>query len=154
MAFVIPLGLEPRTPWLKVKCSSQLSYEIGFWRNVLASKTPFFLKRCKYTSRSTDLPRKWFLFFQKMFISFGGEVYFGGAAASIALINNSKSKKLLITWVAPKFSKISWSGVWLKLIRWSRQKVVVAAEVMVMPRSCYWTMWSMTAPPSWTSPIL
>ena len=31
---------------------------------------------------------------------------------------------------------------------------VVAAEVMVIPRSCSWTMWSMTAAPSWTSPIL
>ena len=31
---------------------------------------------------------------------------------------------------------------------------VVAADVMVMPRSCSWAMWSMTAAPSWTSPIL
>ena len=31
---------------------------------------------------------------------------------------------------------------------------VVAAEVMVMPRSCSWTIQSMVAAPSWTSPIL
>ena len=31
---------------------------------------------------------------------------------------------------------------------------VVAADVMVMPRSCSWTIQSMTAAPSCTSPIL
>jgi len=31
---------------------------------------------------------------------------------------------------------------------------VVTAEVMVMPRSCSWCIQSMTASPSWTSPIL
>jgi len=31
---------------------------------------------------------------------------------------------------------------------------VVAAEVMVMPRSCSCSIQSMVAPPSWTSPIL
>jgi hypothetical protein len=36
----------------------------------------------------------------------------------------------------------------------SRQKQVVAAEVMVIPRSCSWTIQSMVAAPSWTSPIL
>jgi len=30
----------------------------------------------------------------------------------------------------------------------------VAAEVMVIPRSCSWTIQSIVAPPSWTSPIL
>ncbi|MNP64280.1 hypothetical protein D3C76_1597640 [compost metagenome] len=34
------------------------------------------------------------------------------------------------------------------------QKAVVAAEVMVMPRSCSWTIQSMVAAPSCTSPIL
>lgn len=29
---MIPLGLEPRTLSLKVRCSNQLSYEIGFQR--------------------------------------------------------------------------------------------------------------------------
>ena len=37
---------------------------------------------------------------------------------------------------------------------WSFQKHVVAAEVMVTPRSCSWTIQSMVAAPSWTSPIL
>ena len=37
---------------------------------------------------------------------------------------------------------------------WSFQLQVVAAEVMVMPRSCSWTIQSMVAAPSWTSPIL
>ncbi len=50
--------------------------------------------------------------------------------------------------------KSTWPGVSMMLMRWSRQNVVVAAEVMVMPRSCSWAMWSMTAAPSWTSPIL
>ena len=36
----------------------------------------------------------------------------------------------------------------------SRHLQVVAADVMVMPRSCSWTIQSMTAAPSWTSPIL
>ena len=34
------------------------------------------------------------------------------------------------------------------------QKAVVAAEVMVMPRSCSCSIQSMVAAPSWTSPIL
>ena len=34
------------------------------------------------------------------------------------------------------------------------QKHVVAAAVMVTPRSCSWTIQSMVAAPSWTSPIL
>ena len=50
--------------------------------------------------------------------------------------------------------KSTWPGVSMMLMRWSCQTQVVAAEVMVMPRSCSWTMWSMTAAPSWTSPIL
>ena len=28
---VVPLGLEPRTPWLWVRCSNQLSYRTGLW---------------------------------------------------------------------------------------------------------------------------
>ena len=50
--------------------------------------------------------------------------------------------------------KSTWPGVSMMLTRWSRQKQVVAAEVMVMPRSCSWTIQSMVAVPSWTSPIL
>jgi hypothetical protein len=45
-------------------------------------------------------------------------------------------------------------GVSMILTRWSRHKQVVAAEVIVMPRSCSWTIQSMVAVPSWTSPIL
>jgi hypothetical protein len=40
------------------------------------------------------------------------------------------------------------------LIRWSFQKQVVAAEVIVMPRSCSCSIQSIVAAPSWTSPIL
>ena len=40
------------------------------------------------------------------------------------------------------------------LIRWLFHVHVVAAEVMVIPRSCSWTIQSMTAVPSSTSPIL
>ena len=50
--------------------------------------------------------------------------------------------------------KSTWPGVSMMLMRWSRQKQVVAAEVMVMPRSCSCSIQSMVAVPSWTSPIL
>ncbi len=42
----------------------------------------------------------------------------------------------------------------MMLIWISRQKQVVAAEVMVMPRSCSCSIQSMMAVPSWTSPSL
>jgi hypothetical protein len=44
-------------------------------------------------------------------------------------------------------------GVSMMLIRWSFQRAVVAADVMVMPRSCSWTIQSIVASPSWTSPM-
>ena len=50
--------------------------------------------------------------------------------------------------------KSTWPGVSMMLMRWSRQKAVVAADVMVIPRSCSCSIQSMTAAPSWTSPIL
>jgi hypothetical protein len=37
---------------------------------------------------------------------------------------------------------------------WRCQKVVVAADVMVIPRSCSCSIQSIVAAPSWTSPIL
>jgi hypothetical protein len=42
----------------------------------------------------------------------------------------------------------------MMLMRCSRQKQVVAADVIVMPRSCSCSIQSMTAVPSCTSPIL
>ena len=50
--------------------------------------------------------------------------------------------------------KSTWPGVSMMLIRCSRQKQVVAADVIVMPRSCSCSIQSMTAVPSCTSPIL
>ena len=50
--------------------------------------------------------------------------------------------------------KSTWPGVSMMLMRWSRQKQVVAADVIVMPRSCSCSIQSMVALPSWTSPIL
>ena len=50
--------------------------------------------------------------------------------------------------------KSTWPGVSMMLIRCSFQKQVVAAEVMVIPRSCSCSIQSMVAVPSWTSPIL
>ena len=50
--------------------------------------------------------------------------------------------------------KSTWPGVSMMLMRMSRQKQVVAADVIVMPRSCSCSIQSMTAVPSWTSPIL
>jgi hypothetical protein len=46
--------------------------------------------------------------------------------------------------------KSTWPGVSMMLIWWSFQKQVVAAAVMVMPRSCSWTIQSMVAAPSCT----
>jgi small GTP-binding protein len=43
-------------------------------------------------------------------------------------------------------------GVSMMLIRWSFQKQVVAAEVMVIPRSRSCSIQSIVAAPSWTSP--
>ena len=45
-------------------------------------------------------------------------------------------------------------GVSMMLIRWSRQNAVVAADVIVMPRSCSCAIQSIVAAPSCTSPIL
>jgi len=45
-------------------------------------------------------------------------------------------------------------GVSMMLMRWSRQVAVVAADVIVMPRSCSCTIQSIVAAPSCTSPIL
>ena len=42
----------------------------------------------------------------------------------------------------------------MMLMRVSRQKQVVAAEVMVMPLYCSCSIQSMVAVPSWVSPIL
>ncbi len=42
----------------------------------------------------------------------------------------------------------------MMLMRVSRHVVAVAAEVIVMPRSCSWTIQSIVAAPSCTSPIL
>jgi hypothetical protein len=50
--------------------------------------------------------------------------------------------------------KSTWPGVSMMLIRQSRQKQVVAADVMVIPRSCSCTIQSIVAVPSCTSPIL
>ena len=50
--------------------------------------------------------------------------------------------------------KSTWPGVSMMLMRWSSQNAVVAAEVMVMPRSCSCSIQSIVAAPSWTSPSL
>ena len=50
--------------------------------------------------------------------------------------------------------KSTWPGVSMMLIRCSFQKQVVAAEVIVIPRSCSCSIQSIVAVPSWTSPIL
>ncbi len=50
--------------------------------------------------------------------------------------------------------KSTWPGVSMMLMRVSRQVQAVAADVIVIPRSCSWTIQSMVAAPSWTSPIL
>ena len=44
--------------------------------------------------------------------------------------------------------KSTWPGVSMMLMRWSFQKQVVAADVMVMPRSCSCSIQSMVAAPS------
>jgi hypothetical protein len=42
----------------------------------------------------------------------------------------------------------------MMLMMWSRHEVLVAADVIVMPRSCSCGIQSIVAAPSWTSPIL
>ena len=50
--------------------------------------------------------------------------------------------------------KSTWPGVSMMLMVWSFHSQVVAADVMVMPRSCSCSIQSIVAAPSWTSPIL
>ena len=50
--------------------------------------------------------------------------------------------------------KSTWPGVSMMLIRWSSHSQVVAAEVIVIPRSCSCSIQSIVAAPSCTSPIL
>ena len=50
--------------------------------------------------------------------------------------------------------KSTWPGVSMMLMRWPFHSQVVAADVMVMPRSCSCSIQSIVAAPSWTSPIL
>ena len=45
-------------------------------------------------------------------------------------------------------------GVSMMLMRWPSHSQVVAADVIVMPRSCSCSIQSIVAAPSWTSPIL
>ena len=50
--------------------------------------------------------------------------------------------------------KSTWPGVSMMLMRMPPQKHVVAADVIVIPRSCSWTIQSIVAVPSCTSPSL
>ena len=49
--------------------------------------------------------------------------------------------------------KSTWPGVSIRLIVWSRQGMLVAAALIVIPRRRSSSIQSMTALPSWTSPI-
>ena len=49
--------------------------------------------------------------------------------------------------------KSTWPGVSIRLIECPRQGSVVTAEVIVMPRLRSSSIQSMTAVPSWTSPM-
>ncbi len=72
------------------------------------------------------------------------------ATASKSATAPSRTRRLRSTSAV----KSTWPGVSMMLMRWSFQKQVVAAEVMVIPRSCSCSIQSMTAVPSWTSPSL
>ena len=50
--------------------------------------------------------------------------------------------------------KSTWPGVSMIWTTWPFHSHFVAAEVIVIPRSCSCSIQSMTAAPSWTSPIL
>ena len=50
--------------------------------------------------------------------------------------------------------KSTWPGVSMMFSRLPFQNAVVAADVMVMPRSCSCSIQSIVAAPSCTSPIL
>ena len=72
------------------------------------------------------------------------------ATASKTAIAPSRTRRLRSTSTV----KSTWPGVSMMLIRWPFHSQAVAAEVIVMPRSCSCSIQSMTAAPSWTSPIL
>ena len=72
------------------------------------------------------------------------------ATASKTAIAPSSTRRLRSTSTV----KSTWPGVSMMLMRWSFHSQAVAAEVIVMPRSCSCSIQSMTAAPSWTSPIL
>ena len=62
----------------------------------------------------------------------------------------SRTRKLRST----SMVKSTWPGVSMMFSRLPCQKQVVAAEVIVMPRSCSCSIQSIVAVPSCTSPIL
>ena len=72
------------------------------------------------------------------------------ATASKTAMAPSRTRRLRSTSTV----KSTCPGVSMMLMRWSRQNAVVAADVIVMPRSCSWAIQSIVAAPSWTSPIL
>jgi small subunit ribosomal protein S7 len=86
----------------------------------------------------------------------------GGATYQVPVeVRSDRGQALAIRWIigsardrSTSTVKSTWPGVSRMLIWQSRHCAVVAAEVMVMPRSCSCAMWSITAAPSWTSPIL
>ena len=50
--------------------------------------------------------------------------------------------------------KSTWPGVSMIWMVWPFQEHLIAADVIVMPRSCSCSIQSVVAAPSWTSPIL
>ena len=71
------------------------------------------------------------------------------ATASKTTTPPSRTRKLRSTSTV----KSTWPGVSMMLTRWPFHSAVVAEAVIVIPRSRSWTMWSIVAAPSWTSPI-
>ena len=70
-------------------------------------------------------------------------------AAKIVTAPSSTFKDLWTSTV-----KSTWPGVSMMFILCPNHWHVVAAEVIVIPLSCSWTIQSIVASPSWTSPIL
>ena len=77
-----------------------------------------------------------------------------GLHALVAIDARRRSRRAHAGRRSTSMVKSTWPGVSMMLCRVPSQMAVVAAEVMVIPRSCSCSIQSMVAAPSCTSPIL